>query len=276
MKFYQPLCAAPFKKDEYYSELLPCHTLAPYIRCFWGSEKNKGHASGLVIPDVCADLIFRIWEDRIEAFFIGVSDEPFIGNYTYAHCSTFGIRFYAWTMSLFSGADFSGTKNMVYADNYFFEPFIKEICKKLVTAATLIERKRAAEEVLIKYLCLSRKQIIMQEAAEQILQGKGIIPVHEIAASIHMSSRQLERIFQSETGLSPKKLSSLIRYQALWADILNNDHFSFAQKSIAFGFSDQAHMCREFKKFHGMNIDEAKAYALKDVAFIQDMTSFKH
>jgi len=38
-RLYHPITGTPFHADETSQEVAPCAALAPYIRCFWGSER---------------------------------------------------------------------------------------------------------------------------------------------------------------------------------------------------------------------------------------------
>lgn len=65
-KNYYPITATPFQKNKEYMELTPCAELAPYVRCFWGTEtpirqrKTEIPTIGMVIPDTCVDVMFFI------------------------------------------------------------------------------------------------------------------------------------------------------------------------------------------------------------------------
>ena len=71
-------------------------------------------------------------------------------------------------------------------------------------------------------------------------------------------------------GVSPKSLASLVRYQYLWNDIVYNRQLDILDAVCKYGYSDQAHLCHDFKKYHSMNIADAKKYAMKNVGNIQE------
>ena len=79
----------------------------------------------------------------------------------------------------------------------------------------------------------------------------------------------LERLFHEYVGITPKKLSNLIRYQFLWRDILCKLDFDVLSAVHKYGYTDQSHLLREFKRYHSMDIHEARTIALKDVENIQ-------
>ena len=62
----------------------------------------------------------------------------------------------------------------------------------------------------------------------------------------------------------------MVRYQYVWNDFLYNKNFNIADAVYKYGYSDQAHLCRDFKKYHSMSMSDAKKYAMKNVGNIQD------
>lgn len=92
----------------------------------------------------------------------------------------------------------------------------------------------------------------------------------DLAGELHVSTRQIERIFRGNMGISPKKFSSLVRYQYLWQDILFWSRCNVQDAVYRYGYADQAHLLNDFKRFHGMTPREARQYALRDVAFLQE------
>lgn len=95
--------------------------------------------------------------------------------------------------------------------------------------------------------------------------------VSGLAKELFVSSRQLERLFHEYVGITPKKLGNLIRYQYLWRDIVSEPDFNILNGVHRYGYADQSHLLREFKKYHSMDIQSAKRMALKDVGNIQDI-----
>ena len=91
----------------------------------------------------------------------------------------------------------------------------------------------------------------------------------ELAKECFISSRQLERLFGEYIGITPKKLCSLVRYQCLWNEILRNPGFHIQDAVHKYRYTDQAHLMREFRRYHTMDIRSAKIYACGDVGNIQ-------
>lgn len=284
MKFYQiykPLIATPFRNDNTYMEFEPCSELKPYIRCFWGTAKPfrpikaDTPVKGLVIPDTCMDIIFDInySENRISNGFCGINDSTFEtdnSNDSEMLISTLGIRFYAWTVVLFSEESMKDVKNTYINAEYYFPRLKNEIEKLLFDITDINERIAIVEKYLLKHIRIERENHIVMETVSEILQNRGNIKIIQLEKEIHTSSRQIERLFKEYVGVSPKQFSSLIRYQYLWNDIVNKRNFNILDEVYQLGYTDQAHLLKDFKRFHTMTPMEAKDFAMKDVVFLQE------
>lgn len=64
----------------------------------------------------------------------------------------------------------------------------------------------------------------------------------------------MERLFHEYIGMTPKKLSNLVRYQCLWRDIVSQSHFNILDAVYKYGYTDSSHLKREFKRYHSMSI----------------------
>ena len=119
---YRPITGTPFQADEPYREVAPCAALAPYIRCFWGSEyplPERPHAGGLVIPDTCMDIIFDVdyAHNRISSSFCALDEHAYrtpASAESGGLSATFAIRFYAWTANLFAEDKLNGSANQAF------------------------------------------------------------------------------------------------------------------------------------------------------------------
>lgn len=249
---FKPILSTPFGREGY-RETVPSGALAPYVRCFWSSAGSC--SSTLVIPDTCMDIIFRI---SGEDFFCALDDGSY---YSAADGELFGVRFYAWTAGLFAERDFSGSKNKVFQTEEFFNGIKSELLPYLQHAKSFHERAGYAEKVLIKRLDKIRVNCDLMNAVDLMIGSSGRSSVADICGYTAVSARQLERIFNRCIGVSPKEFSELVRYQLLWREIVS-EKFDVLDAVERFGFFDQPHLLREFKKRHLMTPSQARAYAL--------------
>ena len=69
------------------------------------------------------------------------------------------------------------------------------------------------------------------------------------SAQGYLSSSQFERQFKHDTAISPKAYARIVRFGSLQAALLVNPTIRLATLAEAYGYSDQAHLIREFKSF---------------------------
>jgi AraC-like DNA-binding protein len=94
----------------------------------------------------------------------------------------------------------------------------------------------------------------IEAATEMIRRSEGRSSIAAIARHAAMSQSALERHFRVAVGVTPKKLSRVVRLQhvcRLW-------HAGKALTEIAFeaGYCDQPHMVRDFRLFTGTSPEE--------------------
>lgn len=102
--------------------------------------------------------------------------------------------------------------------------------------------------------------------ALQAAVAAGSFDVARLAREVELSTRQLERLFDHCFGLGPMHYARLWRFRRAASSLVGDQaglHEGWAglgDLAYAHGFSDQAHMTREFKRFAGLT---PRAYALK-------------
>lgn len=275
---YTPLTANPFRHSEAFRELFPNPVLCGMIRCFWGGENRLSNMQPeTIIPDTCCDLIYRVNETtgEIRGYFSGVSDEPFISHAEEKETSIFGIRFFAWQAFRFSDDALRGTLNIYTLAEEHFAGLDRKLRTGLIRYRTLEERALYAENLLLSFTPREICQPV-QDAVDIMMKNSQIGDISWLARSVYVSTRQLERLFFEYTGLSPKKLGTMIRYQKVWHDALTDPHFTIADAVEKYGYSDAAHLYHEFLRYHGVNLKTALLQTQKDrkdrkdVVFLQD------
>ena len=264
-RLYHPITGTPFQADETYREIAPCAALSPYIRCFWGSEHplpERPHDGGIVIPDTCMDIIFCVdyANNRLSGCFCALDEHTwFTGPSSVAGglCATFAIRFYAWTACVFAEDTLRGSSNQQFPVAAFYRRIEQALAPVLFDKPALADKVRAAEAVLLSRLHPGRLDPDVLNAVHYMLRTEGRARISEAAASLALSPRQLERRFDAMMGISPKALSSLMRYQLLWQAMALKPRFDPLDAVARFGYTDQAHMLGDFRKRHLMSPKEA-------------------
>lgn len=267
-EIYRPLTAAPFRRGDEYIEIEPCAALKPFIRCFWGTESFLSvsrERDSIVSPDTCMDIIFNIdvITGTYTAAFCGIDERSHMsGNScTSAGTAAFGIRFYPWSAVLFAEEDMSRCKNGCFAAEEYFGGYILRLGERIIQCNTIYERARAAENLLMDMLKESRTDSGLLNGMYHIIHTNGQAKISDICGYACVSERTLERLFLRGTGVSPKTMSSLMRYQLLWRDILSARDVNMLDLAEKYGYTDQSHLLKDFKRRHMMSPSQAVKYA---------------
>ncbi len=278
-----PITAEPFRSSHTYTEILPCEALRPYVRCFWGTREpvdasaacpESGAAgsqgcgmppvSGLVTPDVCMDIIFTVdyASHKIGNMFCGINDTFFQAQAASTeNFSVFAVRFYAWAAAAFAQESLQGTKNQFYDAGVHFEKLKKKLEPLLWELDSIQERIPAAERILLGILRPSRMDSLLLRGVDKMIESRGSLKILGLATDLHISGRQMERVFHKNIGCTPKKMAELIRYQYVWQEACLNPKFHILDAVYKFGYTDQAHLLRNFQKIHGRTLTQARDYA---------------
>jgi AraC-like DNA-binding protein len=90
---------------------------------------------------------------------------------------------------------------------------------------------------------------LVTEAVRQIAESRGLRDIASLARDLGLSTRQLERRFREQTGLSPKRFARVRRFQSVFPAI--EAGHGWASAAAACGYWDQAHLVRDFREFAG-------------------------
>lgn len=84
----------------------------------------------------------------------------------------------------------------------------------------------------------------------RIRHSKGILPVRDMAASLGMSERQLQRRFKDEIGLSPKEFCSVVRFNHVYSHMQRTRRLDL-DIALQCGYFDESHMLKDLAYFLG-------------------------
>jgi len=147
---------------------------------------------------------------------------------------------------------------------------------------------RALDRALCGVLPAATLPSAAARAADHARNLLGLARVDDLAQHAGVSRRQLERQFQDEIGLAPKRFLRVLRFQQVLGALSAASHRPrWTEIALARGFYDQAHFINDFRSFTGQTpaawrVDEASLTAVfsaigrgrfedePHVAFLQD------
>jgi AraC-like DNA-binding protein len=123
---------------------------------------------------------------------------------------------------------------------------------ELATCRTPAHALDAVEATLRTTEPFNRNALTRCEAAVWQLSADPTRPVTDIATGLGVSHGYLDRQFTEQVGLSPRTLARILRMRQLLEAIDVHGSVGWADKAAELGWSDQAHLIRDFKRHTGV------------------------
>lgn len=240
-----------------YRERLPCARLAPFVECFWSRDvRGNGETKHPVLPDGAIDLLFDSGEETV--FAVGTMTRT-LWVTSSGHRRFFGVRFRPGAASGFvRESAVHLTDEKVDARAIFGSK-----------AATLAEEIADDEHALERFLLARIERAAFDPRvmhATYTLANDPTMSVDTLAHAAGLTRQHLRRLFLERVGVSPKAFAGTMRLQKLAAHL--KSPATLADAAMAAGYTDQAHMTREFVALVGMT--PRRYRALSDVPNVQD------
>ena len=268
-----------------HQEFEPPEGLRDTIKCFWHNIRDAGEAlsSFEVVPDGYAEIIFHFGSGISIAdngklkplpspFMMGLLNHPAI-FYTKDQLEIIGIRCFPWTV--FDLLGLPAGKGGVHT---FEHPIarLQPVLDKYIQAGKIDE---AVAEVT-QYLLNARSHIapnsMLFKAGVAMSEANGKLPVSKVASAAHATVRTLERNFKQSSGYTVKDVSGLMRFEQVRNRLWHDPNCSLAGLAHELGYTDQAHLSREFKRYTGStpaafarNSKKGQVISSDFVAFVQ-------
>ena len=123
---------------------------------------------------------------------------------------------------------------------------------KLAQAKSISEKVSTIESWLYKSLLPdSKPSNLVKQSLQLIKSQNGLVNIESVAKSLDVNLRRIERLFNSQVGMTPKEYSRNLRIKAARSYIKSNK-LSFTEIAYDLGYYDQAHFINQFKKVTGI------------------------
>jgi AraC-like DNA-binding protein len=228
-----------FRRD---TPLLAYHEEFMHPRGGFGIVFNFGDALRLDHTQIVIDPIFLDGANTVsrQIGFLGRID-------------LLGVRFHEGGAYPFLGLPLNYLRNETGLLDALEAPELLRLHARLADAGTLPTRVSLLEEWLIGRLSFGKEQhVLIPTSLAMLRQRAGTLAIPDLARSLAISQRQLERLYQSQVGMSPKQYSQLLRIEAARLALKQINHQTTTNLAANLGFYDQAHFIREFQAVIGM------------------------
>ncbi|RFS20126.1 AraC family transcriptional regulator [Chitinophaga silvatica] len=243
-----------------HQEFKPPEELKDTIRCFWYNHEDFGEQQSAfeILPDGYAEIIFyfggpcSIYSDGVmqslpSPFIMGLLNKP-VHLFAQNKLEIIAIRCFPWTVFEVLGLP-AGKAGV----NTFEHPVSK--LQPILAAKVQAGKIDDAIEIVKQYFLDARSHLaqngLLNKAGIAMRKAKGNLSVSQVAASAHATVRTLERKFKQSSGHTVKDVSGLMRFEQVRNQLWMNPDVNLAGLAHDMGYTDQAHLSKEFKRYSG-------------------------
>ncbi|WP_316748123.1 AraC family transcriptional regulator [Pedobacter gandavensis] len=226
--------------DLKYKIIKPNKALSAFVDSFWFlHNQSDSDKETIGLPDGRIDLsLFKSAKDPFRMVLLGLNAQALPATIP-ANTLMFVVSFklpaveYIFGERISDIIDYgkicsSGFWGFSEIDLLDFDAFVEKATKKIESLLPLeIDPRKAA-------------------LFELIYASKGSIPVKELSEKAAWSSRQINRYFNDQFGISLKAYCNILRFRA------SLEHIAKGKLSPEENFFDQTHFIKEIKKFTGV------------------------
>ena len=165
---------------------------------------------------------------------------------------TIGIEFSPHGAYRFFHFTLNDIQNQIYSLNDVLGNIGKRLIEQINNTTSLQQKIVLLEQFLLKQLSVHDEDSIFEYCVEKITASKGKIAVKELEKKTGYSSRWLNMKFNDKLGVSPKNLSSIIRFTQYYQAFISGNEKSFLKNDFYEFYYDQSHFIKDFKRFTGL------------------------
>ena len=241
----------------------PAQDLSHIVRCYWMIEADSAPGVDRVLPDGCSELVFHFADvfDQVLpdggrraqeiALAVGQMRESILLE-PRGRVRAFGIRFWpggAWVLCGIPQAEL--TNRIVSADDV-----MGSVAREWGLRIAESQDPARTADFLLRPISMRRSDPLLP-LSRQIVCSGGNVRIDDIVRQSGIGARQLRQRFREVTGVGPKMLARIVRFQIAAGLIRAGE--TLVDGAIDAGYYDQAHFQREFREFAGITPRQFRA-----------------
>lgn len=241
-------------------EIAPPAPLRETIKCFWYTSLDLGEqpASFEVLPDGYAEIVFHFgsacriataqgWQPLPSPFIMGLLNQPALLQLQ-GRIEVIGIRCFPWVV--FDLLGLPAGKDSIHLFEHPIAQLHAPLAQQL-QAGQVAEALAEVAQYFLRTPLRTADDQLLGKAGGAMQAAHGTLPVSQVAAAAHATVRTLERKFKQAAGHTVKDVSGLMRFEQVRNHLWRHPATNLAGLAQELGYTDQAHLSREFKRYSG-------------------------
>jgi AraC-like DNA-binding protein len=144
-------------------------------------------------------------------------------------------------------------KNQIHPLTDILGTVAKQLEEHISNVESVEDKIVLLQQFLLKQFMKQPGDTIFEYCVSKIISSKGKITIKELEKKTGYSSRWLNMKFADKLGVSPKNLSTIVRFNQYYNAVANNNEMDFMQNAFYDHYYDQSHFLKEFKRFTGQS-----------------------
>ena len=229
----------------------PPPDLAPYVMDFWQYEVQPefDYIPVQVFPSGCVVLRFNLRPDHVESVLYGPSLNNDMRGLFYHDWAIFGVALHPHTAYHLLGLSVHELRDLRILLECFWPARVSRLAEQLWATRTFGARVGLISGFLREVLRtdVSPHADFLNVFRDIVAQAPHAEDIGRIMRRHGACSRTVRRRFAKYLGLGPKQVDRLVRVQNVMRALCGQPGLCLADVAQAHGFSDQAHLSREFR-----------------------------
>lgn len=169
------------------------------------------------------------------------------------HVDQIGINFFEGGAYPFLAIPLGELRNQTALLDALDRTALMRLYVRLYESKSLSARIALLEQWLLNRLSLGKKRDALIPASLRMLRNaRSELSIPELARQLSISQRQLQRLYHSQVGMTPKQYTRLVRVETARLALKQMSNQTNTQLAANLGFFDQSHFIREFSAVVGM------------------------
>lgn len=246
-----------------FQQIQPHPALRPYIECYWviESQSTSQPSTGeFMHPNGSNGIIFSLRDvlsldgELISAkYFRGGANTASRKLAVAGNVKAIGIRFTVIGMYALHAVPMNELlqDELVYAPGDFRK--LDAVYERMVNVEQLEDQIAHLEAWLLESVRRAQDTpATVQQSLQIINHQAGYLSIRQVADELFISDRQLERLFKTHIGITPKQYARVQRVARARTLLKRVDDVTLLETAQDAGYYDQSHFIREFKSVVGM------------------------
>ncbi len=227
--------------------ILPPDALAPLVHHFWSARWDlRTPFVGEVLTHPSSQIAFVEESGAMRAEIAGVCTRR-ASLRVVGSGRTFGIKFRPAVFQSLLRAPMSSLTDRVVPIARIFGRDGDDWARAIFSARDLDEQIVIATAFLAPHLPLRRDVVIMRDIVERLSHDRSLLRVEDVAGTLDLDVRALQRRFRQYVGVSPKWVIRRYRLHEAAEQLKAPSPPALAALAASLGYADQAHFARDFK-----------------------------